>query len=343
MSIIVKSIDVRPPVFVSPNSVVVLENAEVGSSPFQVVAEDLDGGQVSYALAGDQGISAVFQIGPSNGVVTLLSRLNRETVDGYRVTVAASVSNSEQPASSSYLNVTVIVGDVNDHDPVFDRSNYSATVSENAMTGALVLTVSASDLDSGVDGEIRYRIVSGDDRSDFLLDSFTGDLSVKWPLNYEIQSVYGLAIVASDLGRPQRSSTATAVVMVTGVHGFMPVFYQSPFVVYAYEGLFDLPIDVAWLSAIDRDVSPFSTLNYQLQNQQDGLPFQINTTSGLLTCTRTLSREKFPEYSFSVIATDKGISQLYSFLFPPFTLVVCEMAKFGIFIERSLVITNRCQ
>lgn len=284
----------------------------MGSSVFQVVAEDLDGGQVSYALAGDQGISAVFQIGPNNGTVTLLSRLNRETIDGYRITVTASIFNLVQ-LTSSCLNMTIIVGDVNDHDPVFDRSNYSAALSENTMTGSLVLTVSASDLDSGINGEIRYRIVSGNDRSDFLLDSFTGDLYVKWPLNYEIQSVYVLMIVASDLGQPPRLSTATAVVTVTGVHGFTPVFDQSPFVVYAYEGLFGFPIDVAWLNAVDRDAPPFSTLKYQLQNQQDGLPFQINVTSGLLTCTQTLSREKFPEYSFSVIATDSGISQSYIF------------------------------
>lgn len=310
VSIIIKDVNERGPMFVSPASVVVMEDAVVGSSVFQVVAEDLDSsdGGISYRFNDGQG-HVPFQIGPSDGVVTLVERLDRETIDLYTLEVIATNTGSLPPISST-LNMTVVIGDVNDHDPVFERTSYASTFSEATPAGQPVVTVSAKDEDVGLNGEVRYRVTSGDDLSNFLLDSITGELTIRWGLDYEVTTSYSLSITAFDLGQPQRSSTATVQLTVTDIHDFTPFFLQSSFVVYAYEGDDGLqfPVPITQLSAIDRDSDQFSRLTYQLLNQpdDDALPFQINSSSGLISSMRALSKESAPQYSFGVIATDAG-------------------------------------
>lgn len=310
MSIIVKDVNDNGPVFVSPASVVVMEDAEVGSSVFRVVAEDLDTNSsdgISYRFNDGQSHEP-FSIGTSDGVVRLTDRLDRETVDRYTLVVIATDTGSPQSISST-LNMTIIIGDVNDHDPVFDRTSYASIFSEATPTGQPIITVSAEDQDVGLNGQVRYRVTSGDDLSNFLLDSISGELAIRWGLDYEVTTSYSLSITAHDLGQPQRSSTTTVFLTLTDVHDFAPLFLESPFVVYAYEGNgLDLPIVITQLSAIDRDSVQFSRLTYQLQNQPDDLPFQINSSSGLITCMRALSRESAAEYSFGVVATDTGRS-----------------------------------
>lgn len=53
------------------------------------------------------------------------------------------------PQLSSTATVTLTVTDVNDNTPMFDLNMYSATVSELALAGTAIVTVTANDRDSG--------------------------------------------------------------------------------------------------------------------------------------------------------------------------------------------------
>lgn len=61
--------------------------------------------------------------------------------------------------------VKIIIQDVNDHSPEFDRQFYRATISENAPIGSWVLTPIAVDKDSGPNAKIRYSLL-GKSQSD---------------------------------------------------------------------------------------------------------------------------------------------------------------------------------
>lgn len=54
-----------------------------------------------------------------------------------------------RPAMSSTVTVYFNVIDLNDNQPIFDSSSYSAELIENVTIGTSVLTVFAQDLDSG--------------------------------------------------------------------------------------------------------------------------------------------------------------------------------------------------
>lgn len=52
-------------------------------------------------------------------------------------------------------SVRVVVEDVNDHSPEFDRSVYVAVVQENKPSGTFVVRTSATDLDEGDNAKIK--------------------------------------------------------------------------------------------------------------------------------------------------------------------------------------------
>ena len=52
-------------------------------------------------------------------------------------------------------SVRVVVEDVNDHSPEFDRSVYVAVVEENQLPGTFVIQTSATDLDEGDNAKIK--------------------------------------------------------------------------------------------------------------------------------------------------------------------------------------------
>jgi protocadherin Fat 4 len=61
----------------------------------------------------------------------------------------AQAQDSGRPSLSSTLTVYFNVLDLNDNAPLFDPMSYSNEVFENVTVGTSVVTVSATDLDSG--------------------------------------------------------------------------------------------------------------------------------------------------------------------------------------------------
>ena len=91
----------------------------------------------------------------------------------------------------SLVQVTVTVLDVNDEPPRFTQSQYNVTLSEDApVSSRPILTVHATDLDSGLAGRIKYSITAGDGTDKFHVDADTGALSVVAPLDYESKISY---------------------------------------------------------------------------------------------------------------------------------------------------------
>ncbi len=70
--------------------------------------------QLVFLLANDEGKFAI----DDNGVITLISSLDRETTDSYNLTV--TVRDQGQPSNSATTYVYVMVEDVNDVVPAID-------------------------------------------------------------------------------------------------------------------------------------------------------------------------------------------------------------------------------
>ena len=94
-----------------------------------VTASDDDSGtnsQIAYSLSGGNG---VFSIDISNGHITLVSSLNRETDANYTLNVTATDMGTPE-SRSAYQLLTVIVVDSNDNPPVFSPPFYTVSIPE---------------------------------------------------------------------------------------------------------------------------------------------------------------------------------------------------------------------
>ena len=68
--------------------------------------------------------------------------------------------------------VSVTIKDVNDNDPIFIGLPYKKTLAEGPSSdGTTIVTISASDEDSGSLGLVRYSITSGNAAGHFAIDS----------------------------------------------------------------------------------------------------------------------------------------------------------------------------
>lgn len=54
------------------------------------------------------------------------------------------------------LKVTVVIRDTNDNRPTFSQNEYYTTVIENVALGTTIAVITATDGDSGTNGEIVY-------------------------------------------------------------------------------------------------------------------------------------------------------------------------------------------
>lgn len=75
----------------------------------------------------------------------------------------------------SQVDLTILVLDVNDNAPVFQRRDYGVTVPEDVAVGTEVLRVLATSVDIGPNAEITYRVRSGNELGKFAIDSNSGE------------------------------------------------------------------------------------------------------------------------------------------------------------------------
>lgn len=71
--------------------------------------------------------------------------------------------------------MNILVLDVNDNAPLFQRRDYAVTVPEDVAVGTEVLRVLATSVDIGLNAEITYRIRSGNELGKFTMDRASGE------------------------------------------------------------------------------------------------------------------------------------------------------------------------
>ncbi|XP_034036816.1 protocadherin alpha-8-like [Thalassophryne amazonica] len=147
--------------------------------------------------------------------LVLQKSLDREKYNKHKLSLTAV--DGGNPPRSGTLNVTVIVLDSNDNNPVFSQEVYSVTIPENIDTDTSVITVKAADLDDGVNGDVEYFFgaeLEPDIYDMFSLDRNSGEIRVKGKIDFEKVDVYKLDVHATDKGQPPMSSDCRIIIKV---------------------------------------------------------------------------------------------------------------------------------
>ena len=82
----------------------------------------------------------------------------------------------------------VFVLDINDNPPEFVSRSYFVTIPEETTVGSEIVHVSATSLDAGVNSEIVYTILEGNEYGKFFMDPTTG--KQKFPNEPKYQIIF---------------------------------------------------------------------------------------------------------------------------------------------------------
>ncbi|XP_036816974.1 protocadherin-16 [Oncorhynchus mykiss] len=317
LTVIIVDLNDNSPTIPLPREIRVPENTLVGSVITQVTGNDVDSGPaLSYTLHLDPSSQGVFGIHRYGGGVSLTAPLDYEEKTWYTLTVRATDSKHQTEA-----NLTILVEDVNDNAPTFTQDLYQMTLAEHSPAGSAVVTVTATDRDSGENGRVTYRVMSST-RDIFYIDPSNGTLFITQQAEFNSENPSILVVIESrDMGTPALSSIATVQVQVTDVNDNAPVFHQSEYRATVSED--GLPgTTILTLEATDGDASRDNCgFDFTIASGNSGNAFQIEssvrflegrgfqTVGSVVLTGEGLDFEAVSSYNLTVVVSDRGVPQ----------------------------------
>ncbi|XP_070819222.1 protocadherin alpha-3-like [Chaetodon trifascialis] len=239
--------------------------------------------------------------------LVLKKLLDREQKAEHRLVLTALDGGS--PSKSGSLNLTVTVLDTNDNRPVFSKDIYTVSLDENALIGALVIQLNATDSDEGLNSEIEYTFGKTQKKKvhdTFELDSITGEIRVKGNVDFEDTEVYRLDLQASDKGQPPATAGSRVVIKIKDVNDNKPDIEVTSLSNVVPENSKPGTV-ISLISVTDRDSGVNGKVICKIS---DGVPFDLTPSVeenmySLVTKGR-LDRETVSHYDITITATDCG-------------------------------------
>ena len=294
------------PQFVNPiDSTDVRETTPVGELVTQVSASDADigGDPIAYMITG----SPLFAINSSTGVIALAGSLDYEMATEHTINVTAS---NPDGLTSPPHSILVRVINENDNFPVFTMNPYNASVLEGSINGAFVVTVQATDDDSGMLGEVRYSITDGNIGDAFTVNTTNGEITVNNDIDREVISAYMLTVTATDLGIPSRSSQCRIVITIGDINDNSPLFDPLLYTVSVLENV-SVNYFLTTVMVTDADIPPNSDITYSIIEGSD--LFNISQGGSLFTAS-SLDFETATSHSIVVQAENSDATPILSAL-----------------------------
>lgn len=277
VNVTVIDVNDNPPTFTTEMDWINISRSTVpGTALYIARAEDKDSGlngAIRYAIASNQ--TMAFTIDPVLGVLYLSSPL---TVDEHIVYITAEDLGS--PPLSSLLLLRVIIDEQNVR-PVltFENLVYQVEISELSSIGARILQVQARKLDpQHVSGEVVYFLERNRDSASFRIDSKTGMIFLRSPLDYEHTQIHSFrAFVTSPVDKLGQNASTSVIVNIMDENDNSPVFLHQDYFFEVEESSQPQGV-VGAITAVDKDSGRNGQLSFFLLS--DGKYFKINSNTG---------------------------------------------------------------
>ena len=246
--------------------------------------------------------------------LVLKKSLDREQKNKHVLFVTAV--DGGKPPRSGTLNVSIIVLDINDNRPVFSQETYQIEIYENAQVGAAVTKVNATDPDEGSSGEIEFSFSKTMARKIyeiFELDTSSGQIKLKAPLDFEDSEIYKLEVQASDKGQPPLTGRCRVIVKIKDVNDNPPEIEVTSLSNTVSEDSKPGTV-ISLISVTDKDSGVNGKVILRIN---DDVPFELKPSYKeniySVVTKALLDREQVPQYELIIKANDCGEPPLSTF------------------------------
>ena len=267
--------------------------------------------------------SSNFVLNETTGDIITLDTFDFETIHLFEFMAIARVTIESRIPSvdiQTFVNVTVIVDDVNDCRPLFDPIPTNLSVFENQTDETFLYHVTATDCDSGNNQLLQYRILNSDLDGKFFINISTGELYAAAAADRELQEGYSLIVQVNDLGFPSMSASHAILVLLTDINDNAPTLYlDRPPATPSYSLVIlstDISINSSLLQVLsfDPDSGRNAEVEYSLEVVSPMLypsPFAIFDDGNIVATSIHLDSTT---YHLNVTGRDMGIPSLESYI-----------------------------
>lgn len=280
------------PIFTqSKMEVSVLETEPVNKKIMQFHATDADLGvnkDLQFSITSGNRKES-FYIDSLTGELYLHKQIDYEELTSYVLNITASDSGS--PSLSSTISFTVNVIDANDNAPIFTNTAIVRQIREGIPKHTPIVTVTAEDPDSGLNGKVYYSIKHqepNDRRRHFAINNVTGVIHTLLPIDRESIDTFRITVVAYDGAvppSPRLSAEKLVTVIVEDINDNAPIFVSMNAAVIRSERLgrsIGQGIFIMNVQARDLDSGPNGLVTYKLIHGDNDL-FDLHRSNGGLT------------------------------------------------------------
>nr|XP_061793520.1 protocadherin gamma-A3-like [Nerophis lumbriciformis] len=245
--------------------------------------------------------------GKKQAEMVLQKALDRE--EQPRLALKLVAVDGGNPTRSGTVNIDIIILDANDNAPIFNQTIYKAKLFENAPKDTHILSVNATDTDSGSNGKITYSFSkSNAEIADlFHIDEVTGEIYVIKQVDYEKDKTIEFMVEAKDQGGLTESTKVEIEVM--DLNDNVPVINVMSFTSPVSE---DSPAGttIGIINVKDLDSGENGHVRCGIEGR---VPFKIKSNVRnyfALTTDSDFDRESASEYNITIVASDSGSPSL---------------------------------
>ncbi|XP_063784674.1 protocadherin gamma-B4-like isoform X43 [Pseudophryne corroboree] len=313
--------DNAPEITITSLSASIPEDSPSGTVIALVNIYDMDTGENGEVVCNIDGKLPFHLVSSSTSYYKLVTStsLDREHVSEYNITVTAMDRGS--PPLSVAKNITLLISDVNDNSPTFEKTNYIVYIQENNLPGTSVYGILASDRDYEENAKITYAIFTNNTEDTTVssyvsINSMTGVLYAQRSYDYELLREFQFQVVAKDSGSPPLSSNVTVRICIIDKNDNAPkILYPSPdteepalieFIPHSAEKGYL----VTKVIAVDADSGHNAWLSYHLLQVPDSTLFLIGQQTGEVRIGRDLPDMDFFRHKIVVLVKDNGVPSL---------------------------------
>ncbi|XP_053092835.1 protocadherin gamma-A11 isoform X17 [Pangasianodon hypophthalmus] len=242
------------------------------------------------------------------------SDLDRERESEYNITVMCADEGS--PSLSSSVTLSLQISDVNDNAPVFEKSSYEASITENNSPSLSIFTVKAIDADSKQNARVSYILeessVNGVPVSSYVsISADSGVIHAVRSFDYEQIKHFNFRVKAQDGGNPPLSSNVSVKISIQDQNDNAPqILYPVQTGGSVVAEMVPRSAEVGYLVtkvvAVDVDSGQNAWLSYKLHKATDRALFEVGLQNGEIRTVRQVTDKDAVKQKLTVVVEDNG-------------------------------------